>query len=323
MQGIFRPLSVSVAHAASPQDDLFHHFFPAKDHFYLHTPAHFGIYYDSRSRTPKWVLEHFDRNTSSSANSNKLKRPPFFSDVKIDDAFRLSPRDYTNSGFDRGHLAAAASYNHNETAHRATFTMANIVPQAPGLNKGFWKHLEAFTQRLLKEHQEVIVISGPAYLPTRTPEDKWVYSIPTIGSFPKLCQVPSHFYKVIVTRNHGEDSQSSSLLQVAAFLVPNSNDVSSSAPPLDFVIRISDLEALIGLRFFDSFLASNFTQHLDSCVIEKDSKYLEKTLTVPRPDVLEPRQVTVKNDNAYVVVENVTYAFRHLCADGKCNSLFQ
>ena len=53
------------------------------------------------------------------------------------------------------------------------------------------------------------------------------------------------------------------------------------------------------------------------------SKYLEKTLTVPRPDVLEPRQVTVKNDNAYVVVENVTYAFRHLCADGKCNSLFQ
>lgn len=114
MHYIFRPLSVSIAHAAAPQDDLFHHFFPSKDHFYLHTPAHFGIYYDSRSRTPKWVLEHFHRNTSLSANSNKLKRPAFFSDVKVDDAFQvclpfinviishvlqLSPRDYTNRYF--------------------------------------------------------------------------------------------------------------------------------------------------------------------------------------------------------------------------------
>jgi DNA/RNA endonuclease G (NUC1) len=56
-------------------------------------------------------------------------------------------------------------------------------------------------------------------------QGKWVYLQHTIGAFPRLISVPTHFFKVILatkyTPNQGTDLQLKQEV-VAAFLVPNS-----------------------------------------------------------------------------------------------------
>ena len=62
--------------------------------------------------------------------------------------------------------------------------MANICPQAPILNKGFWAKLEAFL-RYQHEHneafEEMVVITGPVDLPpSRTSIPLNIYFPPTL-----------------------------------------------------------------------------------------------------------------------------------------------
>ncbi|RYY82118.1 hypothetical protein EON63_13995, partial [archaeon] len=52
--------------------------------------------------------------------------------------------------------------------------------------------------------------------------NEWVYIHKTLGYFPNLVRVPSHFYKVIVGRKKGGGGMAN---VVGAFMVPNNNHV--------------------------------------------------------------------------------------------------
>jgi len=52
-----------------------------------------------------------------------------------------TPDDYTNSGFDRGHMVPAADSS-NATQMSDTFFMTNMTPQYPSVNRIAWKLLE-------------------------------------------------------------------------------------------------------------------------------------------------------------------------------------
>ena len=52
--------------------------------------------------------------------------------------YRSHSRDYTHSGYDRGHLANDASFDYDMKIVRKTYTMANIIPQAPMVNRKTW-----------------------------------------------------------------------------------------------------------------------------------------------------------------------------------------
>jgi DNA/RNA endonuclease G (NUC1) len=67
-------------------------------------------------------------------------------------------RDYTNSGYDRGHMAPNADFN--DTAENAlmTFFIANIWPQTPSLNRVDWLKTENETRRLASLYAKVKVI---------------------------------------------------------------------------------------------------------------------------------------------------------------------
>lgn len=41
----------------------------------------------------------------------------------------MQPKDYNDSRYDRGHMAAAADFSHDTQLWESTFTMANISPQ--------------------------------------------------------------------------------------------------------------------------------------------------------------------------------------------------
>lgn len=105
------------------------------------------------------------------------------------DAFRADPAvknsptpdDYTNTGFDRGHMTPAADST-NATQMSDTFFMTNMTPQYPNVNRIAWKNLEIFVRALPFKY----VVTGAVYSATYTP---------VIGTH--KVPVPTMLYKIV------------------------------------------------------------------------------------------------------------------------------
>ena len=67
-------------------------------------------------------------------------------------------RDFTNSGYDRGHMAPNADFDDTDENARMTFFIANIWPQTPQVNRVEWLETENQTRRLAIEYMAVQVL---------------------------------------------------------------------------------------------------------------------------------------------------------------------
>jgi DNA/RNA endonuclease G (NUC1) len=72
--------------------------------------------------------------------------------------FLPSHGDYTNSGYDRGHMAPNADFNDTQENALMTFFVGNIWPQTPHLNRVEWLAAENETRRLASAYEAVKVI---------------------------------------------------------------------------------------------------------------------------------------------------------------------
>ena len=93
----------------------------------------FTICYDYKMKGAKYVL--YTLNGSKVNKLNIKKRPSFYTEKNLKKKYRSHTRDYTHSGYDRGHLANDASFDYDKKIVRKTYTMANIIPQAPKVNR--------------------------------------------------------------------------------------------------------------------------------------------------------------------------------------------
>lgn len=105
----------------------------------------FIVEYDYSLGGPRWVCEKLSHSTDVKGINNIRKGATFKADSRIPQHFRSKPSDFTSSGFDRGHLAAAANHKHNTEDYEATFLMNNISPQVKELNRDLWRKLEKCT----------------------------------------------------------------------------------------------------------------------------------------------------------------------------------
>ncbi|WP_240922343.1 DNA/RNA non-specific endonuclease [Oleiagrimonas sp. C23AA] len=96
------------------------------------------------------------------ANEAFSRTGSWHQDHNIPDADRGSSADYTNSGYDRGHMAPAADPG-SPAAEKETFSMENVVPQTPTLNRGEWEKIEVHTRDMAKQYGSVYVVSGPMF----------------------------------------------------------------------------------------------------------------------------------------------------------------
>ncbi|MDR2966116.1 MAG: DNA/RNA non-specific endonuclease [Treponema sp.] len=79
--------------------------------------------------------------------------------ILLENGFSLPHhRDFTNSGYDRGHMAPNADFNDTSENALMTFFIANIWPQTPEVNRVTWLRTENETRRLASEYQEVVVL---------------------------------------------------------------------------------------------------------------------------------------------------------------------
>ena len=93
----------------------------------------FTICYDHDRKSPTAVYVEV---TGETVEQDIDKRPPFFTDKRVKKEFRTTSKDYTKTGYDRGHFGASdASHDWDLKHQKATYSMANIVPQTPFANR--------------------------------------------------------------------------------------------------------------------------------------------------------------------------------------------
>ncbi len=174
------------------------------------------------SRGPVWSAEHLTAAGVEAARG--LQRvDAFHAEEALPEADRADPEDYVRSGFDRGHMSPSGDMPDEESQHDS-FSMANMVPQAPKLNRGTWSRIEAAVRRLAEAQDGVYVVSGP------------VFRGANLRSLPGGELVPSAVFKAVLEPGVG----------AAAYVCANRD------PTRCRVVSIAQLSARIGLDPFPS-----------------------------------------------------------------------
>ena len=145
----------------------------------------FAILHSGRSKTPAFVAERLTREQLLDAD-DEVRTDRFFTDARLPEAERAQLEDYAGSGYDRGHMAPAADMPTAE-AMAQSFSLANMVPQAPINNRITWAGFERATRdHVLREGGPVYVFSGPVHAAAAPT---------TIG--PGRVWVPTHLFKLV------------------------------------------------------------------------------------------------------------------------------
>ena len=121
----------------------------------------FTICYDYKMKGAKYVSYTLDGNKVNVINIKK--RNSFYTEKNLPKKYRSHNKDYTHSGYDRGHLANDASFDYSKKVVRKTYSMANIIPQAPQVNRKTWIKAEKLERRVASKLGEVSVINGVVY----------------------------------------------------------------------------------------------------------------------------------------------------------------
>ncbi len=120
-----------------------------------------NICYDYTYKSAKYVSYTLDGKQVNSLNISD--RPSFYIEPQIPSGYEVSSNDYTNSGYDRGHLAPDASFDYNQDDLKTTYSMANIIPQDHTVNGTLWTKAEQYARDMAVEYGEVDVLNGVVF----------------------------------------------------------------------------------------------------------------------------------------------------------------
>ncbi|MFN8348737.1 MAG: DNA/RNA non-specific endonuclease [Spirosomataceae bacterium] len=176
-------------------------------------------------------------------------------DFRPDDALpsswvKIKPNDYSNSGFDRGHLCPSADRTQSAADNSATFLMTNMVPQAPELNREAWAYLEEFCRDLVAEKHKLYIIAG-------TYGSGGEGSKGNAAKLNDAVQVPSRMYKIItVLPENGTVGEINADTPVIAVDFPNKNSAVKNTGWIRYITTVSELEKNTGFDFFSRLPSS-------------------------------------------------------------------
>lgn len=184
----------------------------------------FRLAFNPDNHTPDWVAWEL---LGSETNGVESRRSKFIADETV--AGSPTSKDYTHSGYDRGHICPAADQKWSAKAMDDCFYMTNICPQDHALNSGAWSTLEAKERIWAVRDSAIIIVAGPVY----NSSDK--RRIGETG-----VRVPSAFYKVILAPFLEHP-------RAIGFVYPN---MTSPGNMKDYVMTVDEVEKLTGIDFF-------------------------------------------------------------------------
>ena len=203
--------------------------------------------YSDFKGNPLWIVYKL---TPPPQNAQHLKRPDGFG-VDWRNLGLITSSDYTNSGYDRGHMAPnhAIALLYGKEAQQETFLMTNITPQKPSLNQKLWQHLEAMElESFAPKFKELWVYTGPLFdaKTTYLKSSHWV-------------EIPDAFYKIYVGIKHNGE------IKTLSFIIPQNAKMTDSFEK--YVVNIDEIERKSGFDFLhelDDELENKLEKEVDT-----------------------------------------------------------
>lgn len=120
----------------------------------------FGVFHSGITATPLWSAEHLTADRVILAKTiDRVDR--FYAETSIPSRDRAELNHYVRSGYDRGHLVPSGDMA-TVRSQANSFSLSNIVPQNPALNRNLWAEIEATTRGLALKYDDVYVVTGVA-----------------------------------------------------------------------------------------------------------------------------------------------------------------
>jgi endonuclease G, mitochondrial len=171
--------------------------------------------------------------------------------------YRVKTGDYTNSGFDRGHLAPSADRTRSIEDNSSTFLMTNIIPQAPELNREAWARLEDYCRQLVGKGYRLYIIAG-----TYGTGGEGSAGVKT--SIKNVVNVPARNYKVIVAIPKGAGiEQINENTPVIAVDFPNVASAVDNVSWFSFLTTPAEIERAAGIDLF-TYLPETISKKLEA-----------------------------------------------------------
>jgi endonuclease G len=147
----------------------------------------FAILHSGESKTAVYVAQKLNRASVADADEKRTNR--FYPEARLRSAERATLEDFRGSGWDKGHLAPAGQMP-TAQAMAQSFSLANMVPQAPRHNQGAWRvSVEDATKKYAgRATGDVYVITGPVYAPSIAQSK---------GIGPGQVRVPQYLFKLV------------------------------------------------------------------------------------------------------------------------------
>jgi len=186
----------------------------------------YALGYSKHYGQPLWVSY---RLTAAEVTNRVVKHSgQFYYDPDIRSGTAM-PKDYSHSGYARGHLAPVADMRFSTNAVRQSFSMANVCPQWPGFNVGVWKRLEKEVRDAAVREGSVFIVTGPVFSTNGLARAAVINGV----------SIPDGFFKVVLVESAPK--------RMAGYLVPNE---SSSRKPGKFAVSVDEIEERTGFDFF-------------------------------------------------------------------------
>jgi endonuclease G len=207
---------------------------PANKNNYLLIKPQYALSYNNDKGEPNWV----SWSLQASDIGDVERQNNFHPEQTLPKGFnRVTPDDYTGSGFDRGHVCNSKDRTTTEADNSETFSMANMLPQTPDLNRHVWESLESYSRTLAQQGNQLFIIAGG------------YGSAKTIGRANKV-NVPTNCWKIVLVLPAGADiTQASGSARVIAVDMPNTSGIAQD-PWKKYVTTVRDIEQKTGYHFF-------------------------------------------------------------------------
>jgi endonuclease G len=212
------------------------------DNYYLDN-TDYVLSYNNSKGTANWVSWHLSAAwTGTTERCNCFKQ-----DTALPSSFfRATTSNYTNTGFNRGHLCPSADRNGDEDSNENTYYMTNIAPQSPNNNQGIWANFEDYLRDVAAEGNEIHIIAGVAGVGGTGANGAADYI------YNNMITVPDTFWKVVLILPNGSDdiARVSSSTRMIAINVPNDQGISSDWT--QFTTSVDAIEVLTGYDLFEN-----------------------------------------------------------------------
>ncbi len=213
---------------------------------YLLIKRQYALSYSKTRGTPNWVAWHLNKSWKGDAK----RSGDFESDPNLPAGwYQVTTKDYSGSGFDRGHMCPSDDRDASDADNKATFIMTNIAPQTADNNQETWRLLEEYARRLvMNENKELYIICG-SYGKGGTNKDKERKNELANGKI----TVPARFWKIIVVLDNGNNDlqRINANTRVIAIDTPNTHDVDEK-PLITYRVNVRAIEKATGYNFFSN-----------------------------------------------------------------------